>query len=249
VLSREAGRYDLALQALEHGTRAPRPDGTVENGTGSVLMARAQTYLDLGRPELAQRTLPNFSPRWEATVQANWHLRQGRLKQALGQSPGTHFEEGLAVLGNNTGSNGSNLRGSLIVDHALATRDAGAFERVAALATTAQAQQDFGICIIASTAAAVLSQQHDAAMQYAARAQTLLQTYAPHGASPGWVWLHLAESCERRGDAAGAAMAWTQGAAWVRHAAGVGVPADFRTSFVQRNPVHHRLLASAARLG
>ena len=247
ALQRDAGRYDDALRLLGRAVQTLRAGATVDFAA-SAQMALAQAYLDLGRPELARQAMPAPQDGWIPALHAMWQHRQGRIEQALGRPAVAHFEAGLQQLGGDVGGTANNLRAALVLEHALALRDDGAFERVAAVAANAQATQEIGLAIVALAAAAQLARENGAALSFARQAQALLADSQPESCPPSTVWLALARTFQRCGDTAAAERAAAEGAAWVRRVAAAHVPDEFRAAFVDRQPVNRELLAFAARL-
>jgi hypothetical protein len=64
----------------------------------------------------------------------------------------------------------------------------------------------------------------------------------------GELWLAAARTYEAAGDRALAERMVTQGCAWVHEIVEQHVPAEFRDSFRNRNPVNRELLTLATRL-
>jgi DNA-binding SARP family transcriptional activator/tetratricopeptide (TPR) repeat protein len=86
-----------------------------------------------------------------------------------------------------------------------------------------------------------------ATRRHAQAALALAQQRQPVRQHPAEHWLYAAQAYTAIGDTAAAGAAAQAGAAWVRARADDGVPAEFRDSFLHRQPIHRELLALASR--
>ena len=98
-----------------------------------------------------------------------------------------------------------------------------------------------GACALAVGAPARAMPHVEAALQ-------LAQRYLPDSFYLPEMWLVAAQAMAALGRDADARHAIADGQAWVMKAHDTQVPAEFRDSFLHRNPVNRDLLALAARL-
>ena len=144
-------------------------------------------------------------------------------------------------------------RSSLTIDVILARArfidETKACAQVRQARTEARDKQLFGVVLNAEVQLARLLLQRglkDKAAGHARAAMTLSQSYSPDDMYIGEIWLAAWHALHAVGDPEAEAVL-AHAAAWVRKTAETTVPAEFRDSFLNRNPVNLELLRIAAR--
>ena len=144
-------------------------------------------------------------------------------------------------------------RASLVMQVTLAQArwldEAKACEQVRQVRTEARAKQLFGIVLNAEVQLARLQLRqgrNEEAAQHGRAAISMMQSFSPDEMYVGEVWVAAFDALRAAGDAQ-AREVLSQGVAWLRKTAETTVPAEFRDSFLNRNPVNLALLRLAAR--
>ena len=209
--------------------------------------ALAGIYLDLGRPDLAQRHVEAFAAASQHSVRQR--LRALALRWRDGFAIGGNSETAL-VVADALGS--ENLLQAC--ELALAAGHAEAPEMSAAQCATLIARcepQELReeLAPLHALCSRLQSREGDAPAAHASleRAEQALLA-GDLGATMPQCHLWLAQALETLGRPAEAAIKAQQGVAWLAAAARRSVPAEFRDSFMRGNPVHRELLAVASRL-
>lgn len=172
---------------------------------------------------------------------------QHHLAAALGRPTGSVLQDALEHL---KPGERPDLRLPLLVEHACTLDAPAALRQLDAVRHEAQALQHEGTVLATLVRAAGIAAEFDpkTAAQHARAALALSQRRQSTMLLPGELWLHCARALQAAGDTAQAQRLLTTGREWLRRTARDHVPAPFRDSFLQRNPVNRELLALANRL-
>ncbi|HTT13920.1 MAG TPA: AAA family ATPase [Burkholderiaceae bacterium] len=253
--------YGLTLRALgdyaaslEHFDRAMvRAQQQTPGWLPLVAASKAQTLVYLGQHARAQQALAASAPgeRTPPLAVSKWQAIRHMLARAQGQQAGSSLS---------TLIEGYPLRGRQLVRWRmqaidLAGRDAdpSGLEQALQLVHDVTAATRTGLAIHAHArvaAAARRQRRADLARHHARAALALMRDHEPDDIYPGEV-VQIAVAALREGDAADvdeARAALRRIIDWIRRTAEERVPAEYRDSFLARNPANRELLTSASRL-
>ncbi|MEO7057676.1 MAG: AAA family ATPase [Caldimonas sp.] len=244
---RDSARYGDALRASELLLEAMGQNPSMVVAGHANL---ACLWIHMGQPARAHQSLE--AARGLPTIpflHARLAQLEGRLKLALGHPAGPALllaRERVA-----TGGRGS-LALMIELDFAWLSAPAEALASTLAVLERAEKAGLAGVALAARIRAARFAARACDTAMAARLADAILA--APEGIEPddlyrGELWLAAAEAFDGVGrtDAAGAAVA--AGVAWLSAVAADQVPPEFRSGFLERNPVNRELLARRARLG
>jgi DNA-binding SARP family transcriptional activator len=244
LMLQHLGRYEEALRDYASalaGLAAPELAARRER----VEQLRGWACLWLGQPERLRQVL-GHAPAAVATLAPVRLLLEAELARVGGRDARPYLEA-LAAAPANAGSTLLNHRVLGQIELSFARGEIAALEaQVEACAASQQhgyemlALLRLGICLCRRG-------QPGDALLLTARAQTLLDEGAqPIGVGRGELLLALVELLNEAG-ATAAARRWADKAVeWLHRTAADHVPADFRDSFLQRQPAHARLLSWGA---
>ena len=253
VITRTLGRWREALAHLDEAEALMRdsPSKRAEE----VHLQRAQLWLDLGRPALAQEALERAAALCSAlpVAMAEVATVRARLLLLSGQDALPGLQAAHATL-QATGQRRALRRLHLVLAQALlqAQQPAEALALMQAVAAepTVHNNACAALPVQVRLAQALLALQRPAeALRHAQRATDWLQALHPLDMQAPEAWLALARCAEAAGDAAQAAAAAAQGAALVQQQATHQLDAPYVESFLQRNPVHRELMLRAGTMG
>lgn len=244
---RDLGRFDEALRwgEIARGYVQDQSPGFAANLHNQL----ASTWLALGQFARAQQELAlaarnQDAPDW---VRSRSAQLEGRLKLALGKS--MHEAIGRALALAPAGGRAAQ-REMTQLDQALTLEPSAALDVARRIAHDSALRGRRGTALAAHARAsrfAAAAGAADAAREHAQAALALAADVVAYDFYLPELWLNawraLASAAEP--EPAGAALA--QGVQWVRAAGAKHVPAEFRDSFLQRNPVNRALLTAASR--
>lgn len=251
ITLRALGEY---ASALDHFDRAmARAQLQTPGWLPLVAASKAQTLVYLGQYARARQALAASTPgeRTPPLAVSKWQAIQHMLARAQGQ----HGGSSLSLLIERYPPRGRQLVRWRLQAIDLAGRDSDpqGLEQALQLVRDVTAATRMGLAIHAHarvTAAARRQRQPDLARQHARAALALMQEYEPDDIYPGEV-VQIAVIALREGDAADvdeARAALRRTIDWIRRTAEERVPAEYRDSFLARNPANRELLTSASRL-
>ena len=253
--------YGLALRALgeyasalDHFERAMvRAQQQTPGWLPLVAAGKAQTLVYLGQYARAHQALASSVPgeRTPPLAVNKWQSVRHMLASAQGQQGGSS----LSVLVERYPPHGRQVvRWRLqAIDLAGRDTDPQALEEGVQLVRDVTRATRMGVAIHAHArvAAAARRQKHpDLACHHAHAALALMRDYEPDDIYPGEV-VRIAIAALREGSAADveeARSAMHRTIDWIRRTAEERVPAEYRDSFLTRNPSNRELLTSASRL-
>jgi len=238
-VQRRCARWDEALATVDEAQRRLGPEGDPDQW---LAQARADIYLDLGRPDLAHRWIEAFG----AASRHSARLRQRALalRWRYSLATGTGFEAGRAL---SSALRSENLlqactlmmvAGQAANPEPTAAQCTGLIERCEPEGLREQLAPLYALrgWLLARDGEA------DAAGASIALAERSIEQGDIGATTPVCgLWLARALKVSGRHDAAAAHA--LRAAAWLQKRAGDSVPAEFRDSFLRRNPVHAELLA------
>ncbi len=244
---RDLGRYNEALTLLEEAVKGyealagSNADKAVAEQRLTVL------YQQLGQPA---RAVPLLAPKRPGLSRGVLMIRMAHsaeLEHQLGRDGLPLMREALQVI-----PNPEDVYHRIVSLFAtrLVPPDEGEV-MAASLAAWAGARERFGVALAGHVraAACALSQGATArAWTHAEAALQLARHYQPDTFYLPETWLVAAQALAALGRDAEARRAADDGLAWVRAVHDAHVPAEFRDSFLHRNPVNRELLARAAAL-
>ncbi len=238
------GRWDRALAVNDEMAQRLAAQGEDD---AELARERAGLYLDLGRPELARPYLQAFESDPAFLAPASWHAAalRWRYQAATDVAP-----EPLPALAGVLGSE----QFLKVCELVLAAGQCGvpqwAAKQLVPLMAGCEAQGLLLILLpLRSLHACLLAREGalDAAAHSATQARAALAD-ADLGAAWPDCALWLAKALQLAGRLPEAGALAQQAAGWLAQRQVEAVPAEFHTSFRERNPVHRALLALAQRL-
>jgi tetratricopeptide (TPR) repeat protein len=243
---RDVGRYAEALPLLEEALAGFLAEGSATD----ITMAEqrlALLFLQLGQPARAQRLLGPERAGLPPGIVMFQRVLQAELAQHLGGDAQTPMRAALALIPNP--DDVYHRIATLFASHIVPAEEGEAL--AAGLATWASVNERFGLALSAHVRAAGCAAQQGGwrrALPHAEAALALARDHQPESFYLGELWLvagrvYLGLEC-----AADARRVLAAGRDWVMGLHDAHVPADFRESFLHRNPVNRELLALAARV-
>ena len=251
VITRTLGRWREALAHLEAAETLMRDSPSKREE--ELHLQRAVTWLDLGRPALAQEALERAAALCATLPVAAAEVAtvRARLLLVLGQDATAGLQAAQATLqaaGQRRALRRLHLVQALALLHAHRPAEALALMQTVADEPTVRGNACAALPVQVRLAQALLALQRPAeALRHAQRAADWLQVLHPLELTPAEVWLTLARCAEAAHDPGQAASAAVQGAALVQQQAAEHLDAHYVESFLQRNPVHRDLMLRAGR--
>lgn len=243
---RDLGRYDEALRWAEMSVSFLRDQNPL--ALPALHAHIACLWLHLGQPARAQRELDvaassSDTPRW---IQARCAQMAMRLALAGGRDATRS-----AALALELAPRGGRavLREMILLDHAVTLPPAAALSVAEQIAIDSAPRGHRGTTLAAHLRAcrfASATGRSEQAAEFARRALESQAETAPNDLYPAELWLNAWHALFSV-DLAAAQRALENGVQWVRHVAETHVPAEFRDSFLNRNPVNRELLTLATR--
>ncbi|MCW5632394.1 MAG: AAA family ATPase [Rubrivivax sp.] len=240
---REGGRYEEALRWVE-------PALAAVSGRFTMLLHTnvACAWIHLGQHARAQRELDTPSaeepPDW---MRANALQMRGRLKLALGQHPGTLFDDALRLVLENEELHLS--RALITLDRALTIEPAEALSAARRVIAEGGRLDLAGVVLAGHVRAARFAVDAGLgadAESHARAALSVGEDVSPYNLYPAERWLNAWRAFRLAGRAADAAAALARGVEWVHATSREHVPEPFRDSFARANAVNQELLRAAA---
>ncbi len=239
------GRYGEALQRLDAALACFTRDKQVV-WIAVASNHKAQFLIDLGQFARARQTLEYERPPIDH-IRARAATIAARLDRALGHSGRTQLDNALAAL--SPGAD-PHVRMHVLLDAADADDPRATVQRCDEVLQMALALEFVGVAMKASLLRShALSRAGETEAAAVAMRELVprLATQQPSDLYFGQAWWLASQVFEASGDGDQALMALAHGAQWVRRVALPHVPAEFRESFMQRNPTNRALLAAADR--
>ncbi len=240
---REGACYEEALHWIE-------PALAAESGRFKALLRAniACGWIHLGQHARAQRELDAASKEESADwIRAKVLQIRGRLKLALGQRPGTLFDDALGLV---LAHEGLHLSRALIaLDQALTMTPAAALAAARGVIAQGERLDLAGMSLAGHIRAARFAADADLGGDAEAHARTALaigDEVSPHDLYPGERWLVAWRALCLAGHEDEAREILARGVEWVRTPARDHVPEPFRDSFARANAVNQQLLRAAA---
>ncbi|MCG3189465.1 MAG: hypothetical protein LKCHEGNO_01846 [Burkholderiaceae bacterium] len=240
-----SGRYREALEHLDAALERFVRDKQVL-WIALVSNHRAQFLIDLGQFARAHQALAYERPSVRS-VQARGANVAARIDRALGHPADEQLHNALATL---TSGDDPHVRMQLMIDAAEHPDPQTALQRCDEVLQMAHQLEFAGVAMKArlrrAQAQARAGQTREAALAMRELIDQL-DTVQPADMYLGEAWWIAAQVFDANGDGDHSLLALARGAQWVRRVALPNVPAEFRDSFLQRNPVNRALLAAADR--
>lgn len=241
---RDTGRYAQAVSMLEQTLAFFRRTG-VASAITSTENRLAQTFLQLGQPARAQALLATEHGAAFAALGLVRLLLQAETARLSGGDALTPIR---AALARTPDRDDVYYRLAALFASAIVPAEEG--EGLATgVAAWASVHQRLGMALaghVRAAGCALAQQAVQRAIPHVEAALRLARDYEPDSFYLPELWLTAARVFLQAGAEAEAAAALRDGLAWLRRVADEEVPAAFRDSFLQRNPVNRDLLALAA---
>ena len=242
-VQRRCGHWGEALAIIEELQPGLGPQGDPQQRLAETL---AEIYLDLGRPELAHRHIEAFAAASQFSARTRQRTLLLRWGYALATSTGFATAAALeAAMHSENLLIGCELM--LAAGRSLRSERDGGRLRPADRALRRQkvCTSSSARCTRCRPGCGLGEGNVPAAEANGARAEVLLGGDIA-AVMPALCGLWLARASRALGQPADATRQAERAAAWLRQRAHSSVPAEFRDSFLQRNPVHAELLAGSA---
>lgn len=239
---RDVGRYAEALPLLEEALAGFRAEGSATD-IAMTQQRLALLFLHLGQPARAQKLLAQEHLRLPPGIALFQRVLRAEVAHRGGADARDRIAEALSLVPNTDDI--FHRIATLFASHIVAADEGEAL--ASSLASWASVRERFGLAMAAHVRAAGCAATQGAwqrALPHAEAALTLVRAdYQPESFYLGELWLVAARVFDAHGrhDAALAALA--DGRAWVSALHDAHVPAEFRSSFLHRNPVNRELLA------
>ncbi|TXH48528.1 MAG: hypothetical protein E6Q93_26525 [Burkholderiaceae bacterium] len=242
------GEYRQAVRSFEDATADI--ERFMPSWLPAVLNMSAQLWMQLGQWARARQAITASLAAGGASL-PRYHARALRLRQeiaaALHEPPDPALAAELAEIASPAGPLARHAQG---LEQALALPPAEGYALAVGLRDTALSRQMPNHVLEAEARCAQTAARSGQPSQAAAHAREALRRLreaTPTSFYRGDVWLAAAEGLAQVGGDERARLLH-DAQAWIRQTAQQRVPAEFRDSFLHRNPVNRELLALAARL-
>lgn len=245
---RDLGHYDQALPMLQQALAGYESLGGSNSDKALVEQRLTVLYQQLGQPARALPLLASARPGVPRGVAMIRMAHCAELEQLMGRDGLPLMREALQIIPN---PEDIYHRITSLFATRLVPADEGE-AMAASLAAWAGARERFGVALAGHVRAAACALGIGAAARawtHAEAALHLARNYQPDSYFLPEAWLVAAQALGALGRDADARRAVDDGLAWVRAVHDAHVPAEFRDSFLHRNPVNRELLALAARAG
>ncbi len=240
-----SGRYREALERLDSALARFRRDGQ----TLWIAVAsnhKAQFLVELGQFARARQALEYDAPPVES-VRARGINVAARIERALGASGEGELRRALEILA--LGGD-PHVRMHALLDEAAGLEPTAAVARCEEVMRMAGELEFVGVSMKAELLRAKSLHRGDRSGEAAALLRALLprldkaQPADMYLADAWWIAFEAFDACEASDDAQAALV---HGARWIKATCSSHVPAEFRDSFLSRNPVNRAILAAAGR--
>ena len=242
---RDAGCYDEALPMLEEALTGYETLGGSHSDKALVEQRLVVLYQQLGQPARAAPLLATPRPGVPKGVTMIRLAHCAELEQQMGRDGLTLMRQALQIIPN---PDDVYYR----ITSLFATRLVPAEEGEAmaeSLAQWARSRERYGVALaghVRASACALRLGAPERALPHARAALELARSYLPDSFYVAEAWLVAAQAMAALGRNTEARRTIHEGLAWVRGVHAAHVPAEFRDSFLHRNPVNRDLLALAA---
>jgi DNA-binding SARP family transcriptional activator/tetratricopeptide (TPR) repeat protein len=241
------GRYADALLRAQTAADVMERYAAARAESGQLRLAEVWSHL--GQWSRVRRIIesPTLVGTDKAAARTHAALLRHRLQRALDRPGGDELAQALAALP--TGVR-PDLRMCLLIEQADVLAPAAALSQLGEVIAQALAIQHEGTALAAHVRAAGIAAVTDpgAAVHHARAALALMSRRQSVVILPAERWLHTARALMAGGERAEADALLAHGRDWLHSTAREHVPAEFRDSFLNRNPVNRDLLRLAARV-
>lgn len=244
---RDIGHYGHALALLEETLTGLQTGGASHNDLAGTEHCLFVLYQQLGQPARAQHLLAPARPGVPRGVAMIRQAHRAELEAQMGRDGLPLMREALRTIAN---ADDIYHRITSLFATRLVPPDEGE-AMAASLAVWATARERHGVALAGHVRAAACGLALGAparALPHAQAALHLAKDYLPDSFYLPEMWLVAAQAMAALGREADARQAMAEGVAWVMAVHDSNVPAEFRDSFLHRNPVNRELLALAQRL-
>jgi len=243
---RDLGRYAEAVPLLEEALALFRRNGGGPSDTAAIEHRLAQAFQQLGQPARSQQLLQAEHAQLPLGLAMMRQVHRADLAHQLGGDALTPMRAALAL---QPDTNDIYHRIATLFASAIVPPDEG--EALATgLAAWASAHQRQGLALAGHVRAARCALAQDAARRALPQVEAALRLAHDHQPESFYLpelWLVAVRVLRSLGRELDAEAALREGLAWVRRVDEQHVPAPFRESFLQRNPINRELFALAAR--
>lgn len=239
---RDVGRYAEALVLLEEALEGLQADGSATDLTMTE-QRLALLFLHLGQPARSHRLLATARPGLPPGTAMFHQVLQAEVAARMGQSVGARMRDAVALIPNP--DDVFHRIGTLFASRHLPADEAEVM--AASLAVWARGRERLGLSMAGHVRAAAAAGAQGAwarALPHVEAALELVREHQPESFYLGELWLVAGRVLHALGRADAAQRAWADGRDWVRELHDHHVPAAFRESFLQRNPVNLELMAT-----
>jgi DNA-binding SARP family transcriptional activator len=254
---RDLGRYAEYLQRAEPLPLALRDEG-LRAWAGNAENDLAIGYVWLGRPELARQALSKLPDDVPPVLRAARLFTEARLLRGGSSTQAQagaaqRVREAHALIEASGGAGRSYVRLKVALELARDDEPTLAVQRTQAIETEAQAREQFALAVHALVMRVALLQRLGRNVEAAAASRELLERCGVDNTPPGIYapepWWIAHQALAAAGADAEAAHALRRAVHWIERIALPQVPALFRQSFVERNPINRSILAAATTSG
>ena len=242
---RDIGHYSEAVPLLEDALEEFRRAGT-RHWVFASAHRLALAYAHLGEHARALKLMQEDPAGLQTKMQAMWMAHRAEIARLCDGAAIKPVRSALALLGNDL-DDGNNRLVSLFAAAIVPPEEGEAMATAAA--AWAAARERFGMAVAAHVRAAgcaLALKAIDRAVPQIQAALRLFADYEPdnfYRAELWWVAFEVFGAANRADDARAMLAAGRQ---WIERTAAEHVPAEFRASFLERNPVNAALLRVAA---
>jgi tetratricopeptide (TPR) repeat protein len=244
---RDIGHYGEAIAMLEEALAEFRRAGTL-HWSFSAAHRLALAYAHVGQHARALKLLGDDPAGLATKAQAIWIAHRAEVARLAGGAPLKPVRAALALLGGDL-DDGNNRLVSLIASAIVPPEEGESM--ATAVAAWAAARERFGMAIVAHVRAAGCALALGAVDRAEPQIEAALRLFADHEpdnfyrAELWWVATQVFRAANR---GARADRMLADGRDWITRIASEHVGAQYRDSFLNRNPVNRALLAAASRL-
>jgi DNA-binding SARP family transcriptional activator len=244
---RELGRYAEALALYDRASKALERGG-FEVWTRVAESDRAVCFLQLGQTQRAMRLLSEPAPDASPFVRIYHYTTRARLERMRGASAHELLEKALELA---TAAGGHTyVRLKLETELCLELDPADGARRLESLVAESDRRQYLALKRMAMLYRADCLRRSGQVAEGALVARQVALSFAdlaPAVIYAGDHWWITFQALDAGGDTPGADEALDRGARWINEAALPHVPAEFRDSFLDRNPTNRAILTTATR--
>ncbi len=244
---RDIGHYEEAIAMLEEALAEFRRAGTL-HWIFSAAHRLALAYAHVGQHARALKLLAEDPAGLATKAQAIWIAHRAEVARLAGGAPLEPVRVALSLLGSDV-DDGNNRLVSLIASAIVPPEEGESM--ASAVAAWAAARERFGMAVAAHVRAAGCALALDATDRALPQIEAALRLFADHEPDNFYraeLWWVAAQVFRAGNRVALADRMLAEGRDWVMRIATGHVRAEFRASFLHRNPVNRALLGAASRL-